>query len=183
MVLILLPKENSMKLLKAIVSDFLLFLERVISYVFWNAKGVRITFSCNISRKAIIAKGCVFSGHSIITQNAKIGSFTYGYNVNINNAIVGDYCSLAPDVKIGLDEHPLDKFSTHPHFYDKLEQKNTVIGNHVWLGANAVILCGVTLKENVVVAAGAIVNKDVEEFVIVGGVPAKEIGKRNINAN
>jgi virginiamycin A acetyltransferase len=171
-----------MKLIKAIVSDFLLFFERVLSYLFWNAKGVRITFSCNVSRKAKIAKGCVFSGHSIITENAKIGVFTYGYNVNINNAIIGEYCSLAPDVKIGLDEHPLDKISTHPHFYDKIEQKNALVGNHVWIGANATILCHVEIKDHAVIAAGAVVNKDVNEYVIVGGVPAKEIGKRNLYA-
>lgn len=170
-----------MKLIKAIVSDLLLFFERVISYLFWNAKGVRITFSCNVSRKSKIAKGCVFSGHSIITENAKIGAFTYGYNVNINNACIGEYCSLAPDVKIGLDEHPLDKISTHPHFYEKIEQKKAVIGNHVWIGANAVILCGVEIDNNAVIAAGAVVNKDVNEYVIVGGVPAKEIGKRNLD--
>jgi virginiamycin A acetyltransferase len=171
-----------MKLIKAIVSDFLLFFERVLSYLFWNAKGVRITFSCNVSRKAKIAKGCVFSGHSIITENAKIGVFTYGYNVNINNAIIGEYCSLAPDVKIGLDEHPLNKISTHPHFYEKLEQKNAIIGNHVWIGANAIVLCHVEIKDHAVIAAGAVVNKDVNEHVIVGGVPAKEIGKRYLDA-
>lgn len=171
-----------MSLIKAIVSDFLLFFERVISYLFWNSKSVRITFSCIVSRKAKIARGCVFSGHSIITENAKIGAFTYGYNVNLNNAIIGEYCSLAPDVKVGLDEHPLDKISTHPHFYEKIEQKKAVIGNHVWIGANAVVLCGVEINDNAVIAAGAVVNKNVDEYVIVGGVPAKEIGKRNIDA-
>lgn len=170
-----------MNLVKAIVSDFLLFFERIFSYLFWNAKGVRITFSCNVSRKAIIAKGCVFSGHSIITQNAKIGAFSYGYNVNINNAVIGEYCSLAPDVKVGLDEHPLNEISTHPHFYKKIAQKKVTIGNHVWMGANAVILCGVNIEDHAVVAAGAIVNKDVKQYVIVGGVPAKEIGKRNLD--
>lgn len=170
-----------MKLLKALLSDFLLFIERVFSYAFWNAKGVRITFSCMVSRKAKIAKGCVFSGHTIITENAKIGAFTYGYNVNINNAIIGEYCSLAPDVKIGLDEHPLDKISTHPHFYEKLEQKNAIVGNHVWIGANATILCHVVIKDHAVIAAGAVVNKDVKEYVIVGGVPAKKIGERIVN--
>ena len=171
-----------MKLLKAIISDLLLFFERVISYLYWNLKGVRITFSCNVSRKAKIAKDCVFSGHTIITENARIGAFTYGYNVNINNAVIGEYCSLAPDVKIGLDEHPLDKISTHPHFYEKIEQQKAVIGNHVWIGANAVILCGVEIESNAVIAAGAVVNKGVKEYLIVGGVPAKEIGKRNVNA-
>ena len=170
-----------MKLIKAIVSDFLLFLERLFSYVFWNAKGVRVTFSCLISRKAIIAKGCVFSGHTIITENAKIGAFTYGYNVNINNAIIGEYCSLAPDVKIGLDEHPLDKISTHPHFYEKIAQKKTVIGNHVWMGANAVVLCGVTIHNNAVIAAGAVVNKNVSEYLMLAVFQQKKLVKEIYN--
>ena len=171
-----------MSLIKAILSDFILFFERIFSYLFWNAKGVRITFSCLISRKAKIAKGCVFSGRSIVTENATIGAFTYGYNVNINNAIIGEYCSLAPDVKIGLDEHPLDKESTHPHFYEKILQEKAIVGNHVWIGANAVILSGVKVQNHSVVAAGAIVNKNVEVYSIVGGVPAKKIGERKVDA-
>lgn len=171
-----------MRLLKAIISDFLNFIERIISYCYWNYKGVRITFSCQISRKASIAKGCVFSGNSIITEYATIGKFTYGYNVNINNAIVGEYCSLAPDIKIGLDEHPLDKESTHPNFYDKIIQNKTKVGNHVWIGTNAVILSGVIVGNHAVIAAGALVNVNVFEKYIVGGVPAKIIKERN-NSN
>jgi acetyltransferase-like isoleucine patch superfamily enzyme len=168
-----------MRLLKAIISDFLNFIERIISYCYWNYKGVRITFSCQISCKACIEKGCVFSGNSIITEYATIGEYTYGYNVNINNATIGKYCSLAPDVKIGLDEHPLDKESTHPKFYDKIIQKKTKVGNHVWIGANAVILSGVVVGNHAVIAAGAIVNTNVSEKNIVGGVPAKIIKERN----
>lgn len=171
-----------MRLLKAIISDFLNFMEKIISYCYWNFKGVRITFSCQISRKANIAKGCVFSGTSIITEYATIAEFTYGYNVNINNAIIGKYCSLAPDVKIGLDEHPLDMISTHPKFYDKIIQKKTKVGNHVWIGANAVVLSGVIVGNHAVIASGAIVNTDVFEKNIVGGVPAKIIKERT-NSN
>lgn len=169
-----------MSLIKAIVSDWMIFFQRIYSYLYWNAKGVRITFSCLISTKATIEKGCVFSGHSIITENAKIGAFTYGYNININNAEVGKYCSLAPDVKIGLDEHPLHEKSTHPNFYPKIEQKKAIIKDHVWIGANGVVLAGVIINEHAVVAAGAVVNKNVNSFEIVGGIPAKNIGERKI---
>jgi acetyltransferase-like isoleucine patch superfamily enzyme len=168
-------------LIKSIFSDINTFLNKVYSYLYWNTKGVRITFSCLVSRKAKIEKGCVFSGHSIVTENAKVGAYTYGYNVNINNAIIGEYCSLAPDVKIGLDAHPLDKESTHPHFYSKIKQEKAVIGNHVWIGANAVVLSGVSVQNHSVIAAGAIVNKEVVAFSVVGGVPAKEIGKRKVD--
>ncbi len=169
-------------LFKSIFSDIQFFFRKVYSYVFWNSKGVRITFSCNVSTKANIKNGCLFTGKTLISDKATIGEFTYGYNVNIHNAIIGAYCSLGPDVKIGLDEHPLDKASTHPHFYPKMEQKKTIIGNHVWIGANAVVLSGIQIDNHSVIAAGAVVTKNVNEYEIVGGVPAKIIGNRTKNA-
>lgn len=55
------------------------------------------------------------------------------------------------------------------------------IGDHVWIGAGATVLKGVTIGEGAVIAASAVVTKDVAPFTIVGGVPAREIGKRNSN--
>ena len=55
--------------------------------------------------------------------------------------------------------------------------KNMIIGNHVWIGSNATVLSGVTIGEWAVVAAGAVVTKDVPPYTIVGGVPAKIIKK------
>ena len=53
-----------------------------------------------------------------------------------------------------------------------------VIGNYAWIGVNATILMGVTVGDGAVVAAGAVVTKDVAPYTIVGGVPARPIGKR-----
>lgn len=53
-----------------------------------------------------------------------------------------------------------------------------VIGNDVWIGANVILLPGVTVGDGAIIAAGAVVTKDVEPYTIVGGVPAKEIKKR-----
>ena len=55
----------------------------------------------------------------------------------------------------------------------------THIGNDVWIGANVIILPGVTINDHSVIAAGSIVTKDVEAYSIVGGSPAKLIKKRN----
>lgn len=52
------------------------------------------------------------------------------------------------------------------------------IGNDVWIGAHAVVLAGVTIGQGAVIAAGAVVNRDVEPYTIVGGVPARHLGER-----
>lgn len=170
-----------MKLLKVLISDVFFYFKSLYSYIYWNSKDVRITLSCNVSTKAKIGKGCVFTGNTLITDKAEIGNNTYGHNLNIHNAIIGSYCSIGPDVKIGLDEHPLNEKSTHPDFYPKLVQKNAIIKDHVWLGTNAVILCGVMIEKHSVIAAGAVVKSNVESFSIYGGVPAKKI--KNISSS
>lgn len=59
------------------------------------------------------------------------------------------------------------------------ELRPTKIGRDVWIGANAVVLGGVTIGDGAVVAAGAVVNRDVEAGAVVAGVPAREIRRRN----
>ncbi|MFK1641101.1 DapH/DapD/GlmU-related protein [Bacteroides fragilis] len=61
------------------------------------------------------------------------------------------------------------------------KKKPVVIEDRVWIGPNAIILHSVTIGEGAVVAAGAVVTKDVPPFSIVGGIPAKVIGSRNSN--
>lgn len=60
-------------------------------------------------------------------------------------------------------------------------RKKTIIGNDVWIGTKAIIVPGVTVHDHAIVAAGAVVTKDVEAWSIVGGNPAKKIGSRLAN--
>lgn len=127
----------------------------------------------------------------------KFGAYSYGnMGCIIYNATVGRYVSIGHRVIIGAIEHPIDRISTHPFVFNDLgtfgifddfskitskkgfEQKRTIVGNDVWIGANAVIKQGVSIGNGAVIAAGAVVVKDVEPFSIVGGVPAKIIKKR-----
>lgn len=73
-------------------------------------------------------------------------------------------------------------FATLNHGLSPEERKHTypapiVLGKNVWVGSNSTILQGVTVGDNAVVAAGAVVNKNVPDNVVVGGVPAKIIKK------
>lgn len=79
---------------------------------------------------------------------------------------------IAPKVSLLSEGHP-----TNPKDRGKLIAKPIHIRRNVWIGAGATILPGVTIGENSIVAAGAVVSKDVPANTIVGGIPAKEIGK------
>lgn len=123
----------------------------------------------------------------------KLGNFTYvGGNTNIKNASVGHFTSIASDCRIGLGIHPTNFVSTHPLFYSSKHQwsvfpeneidfdeyKDIKIGNDVWIGTRVVIIDGIKIGNGAIVAAGAVVTKDVEPYSIVGGIPAKFIKYR-----
>jgi acetyltransferase-like isoleucine patch superfamily enzyme len=102
-----------------------------------------------------------------------------GKNVFINHActfldlggiIIEDDVLIGPKVSIITENHPLD-----PEKRKMLEVKPVIIKRNSWIGANATILPGVTINENSVVAAGAIVTKDVPANTVVAGIPAKVI--------
>ena len=108
---------------------------------------------------------------------------TIGKNVFINHACsfldiggitIEDHVLIGPRVNIVTENHPLD-----PTDRRALITQPVVIKRNAWIGAGATILPGVTIGENAVVAAGAVVSKDVPANSVVGGVPAKFI--RTIN--
>lgn len=123
--------------------------------------------------------------------NIEIGKYTYGYREAkiINGTKIGSFCSIAPGVKIGLMNHPLEYVSTNPFLYyktrkfiseDKLifQKKEPIIEDDVWIGTDAIILPGVTIHKGAVVGANAVVTKDVPAYAIVVGVPARVIKYR-----
>jgi len=148
---------------------------------------------CCINPQSMIGVNCHVLENSLIL-NSSIRSFSYiGKNSIIQNVKVGSYCSIANDVFIGLGAHPVEYFSTSPLFYrvrntfdyslikedyEFKEYQQIVIGNDVWVGARAMIMDGVCIGDGAIVAANAVVTKDVPPYAIVGGVPAKVIRYR-----
>lgn len=89
---------------------------------------------------------------------------------------IGDGCLIGHNVVIATINHGLSRAKRHWNFVAPVS-----IGNNVWVGANATILPGVTIGDDAVIAAGAVVTSDVAAGTIVGGVPARFI--REIDAD
>ncbi len=118
----------------------------------------------------------------------------YHYPINHERLIIGKFCSIACGAKFLFNcaNHTLKSLSTYtfPLFYEDwgLEKSDVatawdnkgdiVIGNDVWIGYEAVIMSGVHIGNGAIIAARAVVTKDVPPYTIVGGIPARPIRKR-----
>ena len=160
-------------------------------------------FFLNIFNPGVIF-GALVDHHSKISSKAKVYFFTKIFNseiddysyvcpgTEISKTTVGKFCSIGPKCKIGLPGHTLNFLSTSPVFTEKnnaaghswissnivVSDKHTIVGNDVWIGADAILLGGVSIGNGAVIGAGAVVTKDVPPYAIVGGVPAKIIRYR-----
>ena len=90
--------------------------------------------------------------------------------LDLGGITIEDDVLIGPQVKLVTENHPVD-----PSNRKSLDLKSIVVKKNAWIGAGAVILPGVTIGENSIVAAGAVVTQDVPSNTIVGGVPAKHI--------
>ena len=90
---------------------------------------------------------------------------------------LGDDLLMGPGVMMFAGNHGLDRHT--PMTHQPRQEQDIIVGNDVWLGAGTVVTGGVHLADGIVVAAGAVVTKSVEEsFAILGGIPARVIGTR-----
>lgn len=163
-------------------------------------KNVKIPFS------SMIGFSTEFEGNNCVGPytafSGKLGRCSYiGDHSIIRCSCIGRYTSIASDVKIVVGTHPYHFVSTSPVFHDvtgdqcgetychekqfdtikyaDIDRKYyTVIGNDVWIGSRATLMSGITIGDGAVVAAGAVVTKDVPPYAVVGGVPAKIIKYR-----
>ena len=158
----------------------------------WFGRGTTIDSKANFEGKNKLSNGAVF-------LNSSLGYASYVSDHSfIKNTVIGRYTCIANEVMTVAGNHPLAFPSVHPVFYSTnqissyvshnrfedfkyldIEKKISVkIGNDVWIGTRATLLEGITIGDGAVVAAGAVVTKDVPPYAIVGGVPARIIKYR-----
>lgn len=129
--------------------------------------------------------------HAFPMELVQVGHHTYGpVDPLISNTqsrlIIGSFCSIAEEVKFILSgEHRTDTISTFPFQARCLtgqpeagSRGDIIVEDDVWIGFRATVLSGVRIGQGAVIAAGAVVTKDVPAYAIVGGVPAKVLRYR-----
>lgn len=145
-----------------------------------------IDHKSKISKKAKINRGAK-------VYDSIIDSFTYiGPKTEIICADIGRFCSIANNCSVGLATHSLMNISSSPIFTAKTngtghswtntnsfeEIKRVKIGNDVWIGTRVIIMGGVKIGNGAIIGAGSIVTKDLPDYSIAVGVPAKVIKYR-----
>ncbi|AWB90885.1 CatB-related O-acetyltransferase [Aeromicrobium chenweiae] len=147
-----------------------------------------------------------FLGPFVIRADTRIGAFTeFGREVEVQAATLGRYCEIGPGSLLGATGHPTSWLSVSAFQYKKatwgwhpsadstevvdpaaggrqsfrsVGGDLSVIGNDVWLGANVVVLRGVTIGHGSIIAANAVVTHDIPPYSIAAGLPAKVIRSR-----
>jgi UDP-2-acetamido-3-amino-2,3-dideoxy-glucuronate N-acetyltransferase len=134
--------------------------------------GSRVWHWAHICSGAKIGTGCSFGQNVFVGNDVVIGN-----NVKVqNNVSIYDAVTLEDDVFCGPSMVFTNVFNPRSGVVRKDEYRRTLVKRGSTIGANATIVCGVTLGEYSFVAAGAVINKDVKPFALMAGVPARQIG-------
>lgn len=128
----------------------------------------------NVDLSSYVASG------ARISSDFRLGAYSYvGPGASVCRGVVaGKYVMFGPNVTIVGKDHNFDRPGVPIIFSGRPAASQTIIEDDVWLGACAVVVGGVVIGRGAIVAAGALVTKDVEPYSIVGGVPAAVIRYR-----
>lgn len=155
------------------------------------AKGLRHILQPPALTNCVIDKSAVVCSGSHINDTS-LGKYTYiGHDCFFVNVDVGAFCSIADNCRVGGATHPIDRVSSSPVFHsgknvlkknflniESIKTEKTIIGNDVWIGANALIKSGVSISTGAVIGMGSVVTRNVGAYEVWAGVPAKFIKKR-----
>ncbi|MGA8707013.1 MAG: acyltransferase [Steroidobacteraceae bacterium] len=141
-------------------------------------EGARIGRGTRIWHWVHVSAGAVIGGHCSLGQNVYVGNrVVIGNNVKIqNNVSVYDNVTLEDDVFCGPSMVFTNVYNPRSAVSRKDEYRDTVVRTGATLGANCTIVCGISIGRHAFVAAGAVVNRNVKDYALVAGVPARQIG-------
>ena len=135
-------------------------------------KDCRVWHFSHICSDVVIGDKCSFGQNVYVGNNVRVGN-----NVKVqNNVSVYDNVFLEDDVFCGPSMVFTNVYNPRSAIVRKDEYKDTIVKKGATIGANATIVCGITLGEQCFIAAGAVVNKNVKPYALMAGVPAKQIG-------
>ena len=193
--------KNMIRIIKSVLLVLNKLLKNFLKYirtVFREVNYSLMNKTCYI-HPGVYLNDSKIANYNVLFENVSmvssiIGDHTYiQKNSKLYNANIGKFCSIASNVTIGPGIHSIKSVSTHPAFYlfntplvikfpncdlFDLKKNVTIIENDVWIGENAIIMDGVKVGTGAIVAAGAIVTKDIPPYTICGGIPAKIIRNR-----
>ena len=138
-------------------------------------EGTKIWHFCHVQRGAVIGKNCSFGQNVNIGNNVKIGN---GVRIQ-NNVSVYEGVELEDNVFCGPSCVFTNVLVPRAHFPVHGQYNKTLIKEGASLGANCTIVCGHTVGRGAMIAAGAVVTKDVPDFALMAGVPVRQIGVVN----
>ena len=132
-------------------------------------------------------------GEGALMLNSELGDYSYAVRyADIANATIGKFANIASFVRIGATDHPMERASQHHFLYrsndywDDAEpdeaffahraSRRITIGHDTWLGHASMVMPEVTVGHGAVIAASAVVTKDVPPYAVVAGVPAAKTG-------
>jgi len=132
----------------------------------------KIWHFCHIMKTAILGKNCIVGQNCFIANNVVLGD-----NVKVqNNVSLYDGVICENDVFLGPSMVFTNVINPRSNIEKKNEFRKTLVKKGASIGANATIICGVTIGAYALIGAGAVVTKDVPDFALVVGNPAKQIG-------
>ena len=128
-------------------------------------------------------------------ENVVMGDYSYSCDFCIfQNAVIGKFANIAAMVRIGPTAHPMDRAALHHftyrrakygfaeeddhEFFERRKAKSAYIGRDTWIGHGAIIMPGVKIGDGSVIGAGAVVTKDVPDYSVYAGCPARRIRRR-----
>ena len=134
--------------------------------------GTKVWHFCHVMSGAVIGERCSLGQNVVVMPGTRIGN-----NVKIqNNVSIYEGVELEDDVFCGPSMVFTNVINPRSHVSRKHEYQRTLVRRGATIGANATVVCGVTLGEYAFVGAGAVVTKDVRPFALVTGVPGRQVG-------